>query len=77
MADALLTSARVMGVMGVTKDLGIIAAEKLADMILIDGDPCEEHSRHPQHHHRDQGRKGLRSGRDRKVLGIAPRPSRR
>lgn len=28
--------------------------------------PGEEHSRHPQYHHRDQGRKGLRSGRDRK-----------
>jgi len=31
--------------------------------------PCEEYSRHPQHHHRNQGRKGLRSGRDRKTLG--------
>jgi imidazolonepropionase-like amidohydrolase len=28
-------------VMGVTKDLGIIAAGKLADMILIDGDPAK------------------------------------
>jgi imidazolonepropionase-like amidohydrolase len=38
MADAMPTSARVMGV---TKDLGIIAAGKLADMILIDGDPAK------------------------------------
>jgi imidazolonepropionase-like amidohydrolase len=28
--------------MGVTKDLGIIAAGKLADMILIDGDPAKK-----------------------------------
>jgi hypothetical protein len=28
--------------------------------------PCEEHSRHPQYHHRYQGRKDLRSGCDRK-----------
>ena len=28
-------------VMGVTKDLGIIAAGKLADMVLIDGDPAK------------------------------------
>jgi imidazolonepropionase-like amidohydrolase len=27
--------------MGVTKDLGIIAAGKLADMLLIDGDPAK------------------------------------
>ena len=27
--------------MGVTKDLGIITAGKLADMVLIDGDPAK------------------------------------
>ena len=38
MAKAMLMSAQVMGV---TKDLGIIAAGKLADMVLIDGDPAK------------------------------------
>ncbi|HMG05203.1 MAG TPA: amidohydrolase family protein [Chthoniobacterales bacterium] len=28
-------------VMGITKDLGLIAAGKLADMVLIDGDPAK------------------------------------
>ncbi len=31
-------------VMGVDKDRGVIAAGKLADLILIDGDPSKEHS---------------------------------
>jgi imidazolonepropionase-like amidohydrolase len=35
---ATLTPAQVMGV---TKDLGMIAAGKLADMVLIDGDPTK------------------------------------
>lgn len=36
--------------------------------------PCEEHSRYPQHHYRDQGRKGLRSGCDRKSPRHRPSP---
>ena len=35
---ATLTSAEVMGV---NKDRGVIAAGKLADMILVDGDPTK------------------------------------
>jgi imidazolonepropionase-like amidohydrolase len=35
---ATLTPATVMGV---NKDLGVIAAGKLADMVLIDGDPTQ------------------------------------
>ena len=34
-----LTPARVMGV---SKDIGVIAPGKLADMILVDGDPTKE-----------------------------------
>ena len=46
-------------VMGVNKDRGVIAAGKLADMVLIDGDPTQEHSRHRQDHDRDQRRQSL------------------
>ncbi|HMG05204.1 MAG TPA: hypothetical protein VK581_07060 [Chthoniobacterales bacterium] len=38
--------------------------------------PCEEHSRHPQHHHRDQGRKVFDPATIEKAMGIIPRPTR-
>ena len=59
---ATLTSATVMGL---NKDLGTIAPGKLADVILIDGDPTKNIARHPQHDDRDQRRESLRPGGDR------------
>ena len=51
--------------MGVNKDRGVIAAGKLADMILVDGDPTKNIRDINKITHRDQRRKGLRPGRDR------------
>jgi hypothetical protein len=50
-------------VMGVDKDLGVIAPGKLADDSRR-GRSDDKYSRHQQHHHRDQRRKSLRPGRD-------------
>ena len=71
---ATLTSAQVMNV---TKDLGLIAPGKLADMILVDGDPTKNI--------RDirnittvlKGGKIYAPAAIEKALGIAPRPPRR
>ena len=56
-------------VMGVNKDRGVIAAGKLADMILVDGDPTKNIRDLRQNHDRDQGRKSLRPGGDRESTG--------
>ena len=63
-------------VMGVTKDLGIIAAGKLADMVVIDGDPAKN-----IHDTRNittviKGGKVYDPAAIEKALGIAPRPGR-
>jgi imidazolonepropionase-like amidohydrolase len=74
MADTMLTSAAVTGV---TKDLGIIAAGKLADMVLIDGDPAKN-IRDTRHITTViKGGKIYDPAAIEKALAIAPRPPRR
>ena len=69
---ATLTSAQVMGV---TKDLGIIAAGKLADMILIDGDPAKNIRDIRNITTVIKGGKVYDPAAIEKALGIAPRPA--
>ena len=63
--------------MGVTKDLGIIAAGKLADMILIDGDPAKNIRDTRNITTVIKGGKVYDPAAIEKALGIAPRPARR
>ena len=74
MADAMPTSARVIGV---TKDLGIIAAGKLADMILIDGDPAKNIRNTRNIATVIKGGKVYDPAAIEKALGIASRPAKR
>jgi imidazolonepropionase-like amidohydrolase len=73
MADAMPTSARVMGV---TKDLGVVAAGKLADMILIDGDPAKNIRDTRNITTVIKGGKVYDPAAIEKALGITPRPTR-
>jgi imidazolonepropionase-like amidohydrolase len=70
---ATLTPAQVMGV---TKDLGIIAAGKLADMVLIDGDPAKNIRDTRNITTVIKGGKVYDPAAIEKALGIAPRPPR-
>jgi imidazolonepropionase-like amidohydrolase len=74
MAEAMLMSAQVMGV---TKDLGLIAAGKLADMVLIDGDPARNIRDTRNISTVIKGGKVSDPAAIEKALGIAPRPPRR
>jgi imidazolonepropionase-like amidohydrolase len=71
---ATLTSSQVMGV---TKDLGIIAAGKLADMILLDGDPAKTIRDTRNITTVIKGGEIYDPAAIEKALGIAPRPPRR
>jgi adenine deaminase len=62
-------------VMGVTKDLGIIAAGKLADMVLIDGDPAKNIRDTRNITTVIKGGKVYDPAAIEKALGIAPRPA--
>lgn len=68
---ATLTSAEVMGV---NKDLGTIAAGKLADMILIEGDPTKNIRDSRNITTVTKGGKVYDPAAIEKALGIAPRP---
>jgi imidazolonepropionase-like amidohydrolase len=63
-------------VMGITKDLGIIAAGKLADMVLIDGDPAKSIRDTRNITTVIKGGKVYDPAAIEKALGIAPRPAR-
>jgi imidazolonepropionase-like amidohydrolase len=63
-------------VMGVTKDLGIIAAGKLADMVLIDGDPAKNIRDTRNITTVIKGGKVFDPAAIEKAMGIAPRPTR-
>jgi len=63
-AHATLTPALVMGV---NKDRGAIAGGKLADMVLIDGDPTQNIRRHQTRSPRWSRRQSLRSGCNREI----------
>ncbi len=67
---ATLTSAEVMGV---NKDRGVIAAGKLADMILVDGDPTKDIRDLDQLTTVIKGGKVYDPAAIEKALGIAPR----
>ncbi|MEO7168715.1 MAG: amidohydrolase family protein, partial [Chthoniobacterales bacterium] len=67
---ATLTSAEVMGV---NKDRGVIAAGKLADMILVDGDPTKNIRDLDQLTTVIKGGKVFDPAAIEKALGIAPR----
>jgi imidazolonepropionase-like amidohydrolase len=69
---ATLTSAQVMDV---TKDHGVIAAGKLADMILIDGDPAKNIRDTRNITTVIKGGKIYDPAAIEKALGIAPRPA--
>ena len=73
MADAMPTSARVMGV---TKDLGTIATGKLADMILIDGDPAKNIRDTRNITTVIKGGRVYDPAAIEKAMGIIPRPTR-
>jgi imidazolonepropionase-like amidohydrolase len=64
-------------VMGVTKDLGIIAAGKLADIVLIDGDPAKNIRDTRNITTVIKGGKIYDPAAIEKALGIAPRAARR
>jgi imidazolonepropionase-like amidohydrolase len=64
-------------VMGVAKDLGVLAAGKLADMILIDGDPAKNIRDTRNITTVIKGGKVFDPAAIEKALGIAPRPPRR
>ena len=70
---ATLTSAEVMGV---NKDRGTIAAGKLADMILIDGDPLKNMRDIRNITTVIKGGTLYDPAAIEKALGIAPRPAR-
>ena len=61
--------------MGVTKDLGIIAAGKLADMILIDGDPVKNIRDTRNITTVIKGGKIYDPAAIEKAMGITPRPA--
>jgi imidazolonepropionase-like amidohydrolase len=63
-------------VMGVTKDFGIIAAGKLADMVLIDGDPAKNIRDTRNITTVIKGGKVYDPAAIEKALGIAPRSAR-
>ena len=65
-----LTSALVMGV---NKDRGVIAAGKLADMILVDGDPSVTIADIEKVDVTIKGGKVYEPGKIEKALGITPR----
>ena len=71
---ATLTSAEVMGM---TKDHGVLAAGKLADMILIDGDPAKTIRDIRNITTVIKGGRIYDPAAIEKALGIAPRPPRR
>ena len=62
-------------VMGVNKDRGVIAAGKLADMILVDGDPSKTISDIEKVDMTIKGGKVYESAKIEKALGITPRGS--
>jgi hypothetical protein len=62
-------------VMGVNKDRGVIAAGKLADMILVDGDPSKTISDIEKVDMTIKGGKVFESAKIEKALGIMPRGS--
>ena len=64
------TSANVMGV---NKDRGVIAAGKLADMILVDGDPVANMADIEKVDLTIKGGKVYEPGKIETALGIAPR----
>jgi imidazolonepropionase-like amidohydrolase len=63
-------------VMGVTKDLGIIAAGKLVDMVLIDGDPAKNIRDTRNITTVIKGGKIYDPAAIEKAMGITPRPAR-
>jgi imidazolonepropionase-like amidohydrolase len=67
---ATLTSAQVIGVDG---SRGVIAPGKLADMILIDGDPAKDIADIEKVDTTIKGGKTYDSAKLEQVLGIAPR----
>jgi imidazolonepropionase-like amidohydrolase len=69
---ATLTSAQVMGV---TKDHGVLAAGKMADMVLIDGDPAKNIRDIRNITTVIKGGKVYDPAAIEKALGIAPRPA--
>jgi len=71
--DATLTPAQVMGV---DKDRGVIAAGKMADMILIDGDPTARMSDIEKVDIVVKGGKVYEPAKIEQALGITPRASR-
>jgi imidazolonepropionase-like amidohydrolase len=70
---ATLTSALVMGV---NKDRGVIAGGKLADMILVDGDPSVTIADIEKVDTTIKGGKVYETGKIEKALGITPRVAR-
>jgi len=70
---ATLASAQVMGV---NKDVGVIAAGKLADMVLVDGDPSKNIRDIRNITTVIKGGKVYDPAAIEKALGIAPRPAR-
>ncbi len=70
---ATLTSALVMGV---NKDRGVIAGGKLADMIIVDGDPSVTIADIEKVDVTIKGGKVYEAGKIEKALGITPRASR-
>ncbi len=70
---AMLTPALVMGI---NKDRGVIAAGKLADMVLVDGDPTQNIRDIDKVATVIKGGKVYDAAAIEKALGIAPRPVR-
>ena len=70
---AMLTPALVMGI---NKDRGVIAAGKLADMVLVDGDPTQNIRDIDKVATVIKGGKVYDAAAIEKALGIAPRPAR-
>ncbi len=62
-------------VMGVNKDRGVIAAGKLADMVLVDGDPAQNIRDIRNITTVIKGGKVYEPAAIEKALGIAPRPA--
>ena len=62
-------------VMGVNKDRGVIAGGKLADMILVDGDPTKEIRDVRKITTVIKGGRVYDPAKIEKLLGITPRPN--
>ena len=62
-------------VLGVDNRLGSIAAGKIADLVVIRGNPDRDARRHSQRHHRLQGRRRLRLAKAARVGQGAGRDS--